>query len=114
VVGGFQPLVPVATVAVMEPVRVRALALHTGDRIKVGMERFEPIDGINDQEPGVVRVTVHSGLVLSFNYHELVTIRPDTLAFASQLPVRRRQLRPARQRPGRDHGSAESAAPVCR
>lgn len=58
----------------MESLRVPVLALRTDDRIKVGMERYERVMSIDDREPGVVKVTVASGLAIHFGYHDMATV----------------------------------------
>ena len=60
--------------------RIPVLALRTNDRIKVGMERFERVAGIDDREPGVVKVTVASGNVHNFGYHDIAVIASDDMA----------------------------------
>jgi hypothetical protein len=58
----------------MESLRVPVLALRMDDRIKVGLERYERVMQIDDREPGVVKVTVASGLAIHFGYRDTATV----------------------------------------
>ena len=50
------------------------LSLRADDRIKVGLERYERVTSIDDREPGVVKVTVASGIALRFRYRDVATV----------------------------------------
>lgn len=58
----------------MDPLRVPVLALRADDSIKVGLERFERVTEIDDREPGVVKVTVASGVALHFAYRDVAIV----------------------------------------
>jgi hypothetical protein len=53
---------------------VPVLALRADDRIKVGLERYERVTSIDDREPGVVKVTVASGIALRFRYRDIAIV----------------------------------------
>lgn len=65
---------PVGSVPPMEPLRVPVLALRADDSIKVGLERYERVMSIDDREPGVVKVTVASGIALRFRYRDVAIV----------------------------------------
>jgi hypothetical protein len=44
------------------------------DRIKVGLERYERVMRIDDREPGVVKVTVASGLSIQYGYRDIAVV----------------------------------------
>jgi hypothetical protein len=67
----------------MESFDVPVMALRDGDRLKVGMERYEQVREIDHRTPGIVKVVVTSGLVYEYGYRDAVTV-------ASHLPRRPR------------------------
>lgn len=58
----------------MESLRVPVLSLRMDDRIKVGLERYERVLRIDDREPGVVKVTVASGLSIQYGYRDVAVV----------------------------------------
>jgi hypothetical protein len=58
----------------MESERVPVLSLRADDRLKVGLERFERIQRIDDREPGIVKVVVASGVELRFAYRDTAVV----------------------------------------
>ena len=58
----------------MESLRIPVLSLRANDRIKVGLERFERVMRIDDREPGVVKVTVASGLSIQYGYRDMAIV----------------------------------------
>jgi hypothetical protein len=64
----------VSTFSSTESLRIPVLSLRMDDRIKVGLERYERVMRIDDREPGVVKVTVASGLSIQYGYRDIAVV----------------------------------------
>ena len=63
----------------METLEVPIMALRISDHMKVGMERYEQITGIDRRDLGTVKVTVSSGIVYEFGYSAMVTVSANPI-----------------------------------